>query len=440
MLNKLLAFVRQYDMVHPGDHIICAVSGGADSMALLFAMYLLKQKLKIDVSAAHFNHQLRGAESDRDAEFVKDFCSRHEIPLHLEAEQVIPGKKGLEAAARDARYRFLRSLPGKIATAHTANDNAETVLMHMVRGTGLKGLGAIAPVSDHLIRPMLSVTREDVLQFLDAYHIPYVEDSTNETDAFLRNRIRHNVMPLLAKENPKLAENLSAMALRLREDAALLLERAERSQTTDVFALRELPASERSQVLSNLLKSWGVCEPSAEHILQLERVVFSDKPSARVSFANGVVIGRNYHTLQPYSQDAKLDMVTLPCPGEIVLAQHGLRIACAEAEAYSDNMNCFTVCTVGPVYLRARREGDCIRLPGGTKSLKKLFIDRKIPAMERSRVPVLADDLGVLWVYGFGPNRDRLADTGPALEIQIEELTDSSQSIKKECAQQEVAK
>ena len=429
MLNKLLSFIRQYDMVHPGDHIICAVSGGADSMALLFAMYLLKQKLKIDVSAAHFNHQLRGAESDRDAEFVKDFCSRYEIPLHLEAEQVIPGKKGLEAAARDARYRFLRSLPGKIATAHTANDNAETVLMRMVRGTGLNGIGAIAPVSDHLIRPMLSVSREDVVQFLDTYHIPYVEDSTNETDAFLRNRIRHHVMPLLAQENPKIAENLSAMALRLREDAAVLTELAEQSHTTDVFALRELPVSRRSQVLSNLLKAWGVCEPSAEHILQLERVVFSDKPSARVSFTNGLVIGRNYNTLQPFPQETKLDMVSLPCPGEILLEQYGLRIICRQANVCCDQKNCFTVRTSGTVYLRSRREGDSIRLPGGTKSLKKLFIDRKIPAMERSRVPVLADDLGVLWVYGFGPNRDRLAGTIPALEIRIEELADSSQEI-----------
>ena len=155
MLNKLLAFIRRYEMIQPGDKVVCALSGGADSMALLFAMYLLKQKLKIDVSAAHFNHQLRGAESDRDAEFVKDFCSRYEIPLHLEAEQVIPGKKGLEAAARDARYRFLRSLPGKIATAHTANDNAETVLMNIIRGSGTSGLKGIDIKRDNLIRPLI---------------------------------------------------------------------------------------------------------------------------------------------------------------------------------------------------------------------------------------------------------------------------------------------
>lgn len=429
MLNKLLGFARQYRMIQPGDHIVCAVSGGADSMALLFAMYLLREKLGIEVSAAHFNHQLRSEESDRDAEFVKDFCARYEIPLHLGSGTVVPGKKGLEAAARDARYRFLRSLPGKIATAHTANDNAETVLMHMVRGTGLNGLGAIAPVSDQLIRPMLSVTRDDVLCFLEEYHISYVEDSTNASDAFLRNRLRHTVMPLLTQENPKIAENLSAMALRLREDAAVLEELAEQSQTADVSALRALPASRRSLVLSRLLKAWGVCEPGAEQIRQLERVVFSDKPSARVTFAGGIVIGRNYDKLQLYTLEDKLDAVMLPCPGEILPEQLGLRISCRTADECSDYDHCFTVRTVGAVYLRPRREGDRIRLSGGTKSLKKLFIDQKIPAAERSRIPVLADDLGVLWVYGFGPNRDRLAETIPALEIRIEELADSSQEI-----------
>ena len=128
MLNKLLAFIRQYDMVQPGDRIVCAVSGGADSVALLFAMYLLREKLQIELAAAHFNHGLRGEESDADEAFVCKLCQQYDIPLFSQKGTVAPGKKGLEAAARDARYGFLKSLPGKIATAHTANDNAETVL------------------------------------------------------------------------------------------------------------------------------------------------------------------------------------------------------------------------------------------------------------------------------------------------------------------------
>ena len=172
-------------MVDAGDHVICAVSGGADSVALLFAMYLLKEKLEIRLSAAHFNHRLRGEESDRDEAFVREFCGHYDIPLFVGSGEVKPGKKGLEAAARDARYAFLRQLPGKIATAHTADDNAETVLMRLIRGTGLKGLGAISPVRGNLIRPMLTVTRQDVLAFLEKERISYMTDSSNETDAFL---------------------------------------------------------------------------------------------------------------------------------------------------------------------------------------------------------------------------------------------------------------
>ena len=216
MLNKLRDFLRQYSMVRPGDRIIVAVSGGADSVALLFGLYLLKEELSIELEAAHFNHQLRGAESDRDAEFVRSFCAGYGIPLHEAGGRILPGEKGLEAAARDARYKFLRSLPGKIATAHTADDNAETVLLHLIRGTGLKGLGAIAPVSGNVIRPMLSVTRREVEQFLEEYSLTHVEDSSNASDAFLRNRIRHHIMPLLREENPRIAESVSSMALRLR--------------------------------------------------------------------------------------------------------------------------------------------------------------------------------------------------------------------------------
>ena len=241
MLNKLERFLREQNMIRPGDTVICAVSGGADSVALLFALYLLKEKLDITLEAAHFNHHLRDAESDRDAAFVANLCDRYEIPLHLGEGQIIPGKKGLEAAARDARYAFLRSLPGKIATAHTADDNAETVLMHLIRGTGLKGLGGITPIHGNVIRPMLRITRQEVEAFLEEWCLSHIEDSSNETDAFLRNRIRHHVMPLLVRENPKIAENLSQMALRLRLDEEFLAQQTNSTALPTVESLKPCP-------------------------------------------------------------------------------------------------------------------------------------------------------------------------------------------------------
>ena len=263
MQNKLLTFLREYDMVQPGDKVICAVSGGADSMALLWAMHLLKDKLQIQLQAAHFNHNLRGEESDRDEDFVVSFCENHGIPCHVGRGIVEAGEKGLEAAARTARYAFLQTLPGKIATAHTADDNAETLLLHLIRGTGLKGLGGIAPVRDNLIRPMLTVTRQDVLEFLEAEGIPWVNDSSNETDAFTRNRIRHHVMPLLKAENPSLLENLSGTALRLRQDEEALDTQAE--LTNYVTTLRNMPPAIQNRALRKLLLHFGVKEPEAEH-------------------------------------------------------------------------------------------------------------------------------------------------------------------------------
>ena len=254
MLNKLLELIRRYQMIQPGDRVICAVSGGADSVALLFGMYLLRAKLDITLEAAHFDHGLRGEESAADALFVENLCRQYEIPLHMGRGQVTAGEKGLEAAARDARYAFFASLPGKIATAHTADDNAETVLMHMVRGTGLKGLGGIAPIRDHVIRPMLGVTRQEVLAFLAEYHLRYVEDSTNATDAFLRNRLRHHVMPLLKQENPRLAESLSAMAQELREDEQRLMEHVNLDTIPPVSALRNMSDSLRSRYFAAFLK------------------------------------------------------------------------------------------------------------------------------------------------------------------------------------------
>ena len=256
MLNKLAAFLEENRMLQPGDELVCAVSGGADSVALLFAMYLLKDKLNIHLSAAHFNHHLRGAESDRDARFVEDLCGGLGIPLYMGEGTVVPGEKGLEAAARDARYAFLKGLPGKIATAHTADDNAETVLLHLVRGTGLKGLGGIPPVSGRLLRPMLTVTRREVEDFLREYSLKHVEDSSNESSAFLRNRIRHEVMPLLRRENPRIGENLSRLALGLRLDEACLEAQAS-APLPGVSRLRQLhPAVRRRYLRLQAEKRW----------------------------------------------------------------------------------------------------------------------------------------------------------------------------------------
>ena len=406
MLNKLKAFLRDYR----GQRIVCAVSGGADSMALLWGVYLLKDKLELDISAAHFNHQLRGAESHRDEAFVRDFCAGYGIDFVSGSTQVIAGPKGLEAAAREARYAFLKGLPGKIATAHTADDNAETILMHLVRGTGLKGLGGIAPVNGNLIRPMLDITRAEVLEFLAEYSIPYVEDSSNSGDDFLRNRLRHHVMPLLKQENPSLPQNLSAMAHRLRQDEQALTAAAEKQYTDDVHQLRVMEPAIRSRVLSKMLLCAGVKEPEGAHIAAMEKLVYSQNPSARAAFPGGVVMARSYETIQAIGESNTLVEQEITCPGEYVVSDMKLTLFPNDSTERTKDSFAFT--PKGKMVIRARRSGDTIRLMGGTKSVRKLLIDEKIPAPERDRIPVLADEEGVLAVLGFGGNLDRLSGDG----------------------------
>ena len=419
MLNKILAAIRRYEMVAPGDTVICAVSGGADSMALLWGMFLLKEKLGFHLEAAHFNHRLRGEESDSDAEFVRKFCDFHDIPLHLGSGNVVPGPKGLEAAAREARYAFLRSLDGTIATAHTADDNAETVLLHLIRGSGLRGLGGVTPKSDRLIRPMLDVTRAQVEEFLSENYIRHVEDSSNGSDAFLRNRLRHHVMPLLRAENPSIAAGLSAAAQRIREDAQLLDSLAWELDRTDVSVLREAPGPLRRRAIEGLLRENGFPEPSAEHIRQAEAVVFSEKPSARASFG-GVTLRRSYDRLTVEREQIILPTRALPAEGVTALPEIGLAVRTAKVDGPGEHV----VCPGGQMVVRSRRSGDSLTTKGGTKSLKKRFIDRKIPQWERSAVPVIADEQGVLTVYGFGPDETRKSG-GPYIRIEFVPISEN---------------
>lgn len=420
MLSDLRAFNRAHRLIEPGDKITCAVSGGADSMALLWSLYLLKDEWDLELSAAHFNHHLRGEESQRDEDFVRDFCAGYGIPLYVGSGEVKAGKKGLEAAAREARYAFLRTLPGKIATAHTADDNAETILLHLVRGTGLKGLGGIMPQNGNVIRPMLGVTRAQVEALLEEYCVPHIEDSSNGEDQFLRNRLRHGVMPLLREENPRIAENLSAMALRLRRDEEALSALADAD--ADIPTLRAQSPAVRARSLEQFLKASGVREPEGVHIAQAEALVFSDNPSAGANFP-GVTIARRYDRLEAVAREETPEETVLVPDSETTFGPW--RITCTDAQSIINDGYTFTVSPRGTIRVRSRRSGDALRLSGGSKSLKKRFIDRKIPARLRDSIPVFEDDLGILAVGELGADLSRRADSLPAVQIQIVKHSES---------------
>jgi tRNA(Ile)-lysidine synthase len=212
------------------------------------------------------------------------------------------------------------------------------------------------------------------------------------------------------------------MALRLREDEAYLSVQTEDAKTTDVSALQNQPDALRLRVLASLLEGWGVPEPEAEHIALADKLVFSDKPSAKAAFPGGVTVSRNYKTLEKAGEDTPITAVELPCPGEVEFPQINLRITCAPAKDLCKDRDRFTVATEGNIIIRSRNSGDKLRRSSGSKSLKELFIDSKIPASQRSLIPVLADEKGIIAVYGFGADTDRLAETLPAVEIRFENI------------------
>ena len=214
--HGLNALIETYGMIPPGSTVLCACSGGADSVYLLHRLYLLRERMGFRLAAAHYNHQLRGEESRRDEAFVRRFVAQwcgpaqvdgHElpgVPLYVGrgdvAAQAGELGRGLEETAREMRYAFLRETAAElggalIATAHTADDNGETILLHLLRGSGLRGLTGIRPVGEGLIRPMLTTTRAQVEEYLCLYGLPHVEDSSNRDESFSRNRLRWQVVP-----------------------------------------------------------------------------------------------------------------------------------------------------------------------------------------------------------------------------------------------------
>ncbi|MBR5491408.1 MAG: tRNA lysidine(34) synthetase TilS, partial [Oscillospiraceae bacterium] len=221
--DKILLFMEKHSMLPENGRIICAVSGGADSIMLL---HYLSTFENLNIMAAHYNHHLRGEESLRDELFVKSFCEKLGVELFCGGGDVAAYAKekgkSIEEAARELRYEFLHSLAEEqgavVATAHNADDNGETVLLNLSRGTGLKGLCGIPPVRGEYIRPLLQMSRDEIESYLACHGLEHIEDSSNATDDYSRNRLRHHVSPILKEINPAFTENVSRMTESLRED------------------------------------------------------------------------------------------------------------------------------------------------------------------------------------------------------------------------------
>lgn len=444
MRDKVLNWMRAQAMTRPGQTVICAVSGGADSVCMLHVLLALRSVLGLTIEAAHFNHCLRGQEADRDEAFVRALCQTLGVSLHVGRGDVraraAETHESIEEAARRLRYEFFATLPGLVATAHTQDDNLETVLLNLTRGTGLTGLCGIPPKRGSYIRPMLVLTRAEIEAYLAQNSLTYVTDSTNLLPDVRRNRLRQTVIPLLKEENPSVSQTVFRMCRLLEADDACLSSQAQATMQHAALAdgvscraLTPLPDAVRTRAVKQLLSGIHAPKLSEKHICAVDRLLSSVSPSAQVSLPGGFTAQRDYDRLY-LRQGAAADgfaPVTLR-PGEtVVLPACGVRVQCRMQEIFSEFQNtlstfaikCDTIESDIRLVLRPRQAHDVMRTAGGHKTLKKLFIERRISAAQRSRLPVVADARGVLGVYGIGINLDHAAAIGGrAIIITIEEL------------------
>lgn len=419
-------------LIRAGDHVICAVSGGADSMALLWSLYTRRQELSITVAAAHFNHRLRGAESERDERFVRDFCDRHGISLTVGSADVrtlaTEKKLGLEEAAREVRYAFFDTLPcDKIALAHNAQDNAETVLQHMLRGSGLRGLCGIAPQRGKIIRPLLSVSREEIEAFLRENGINWVLDSSNESLDYTRNRIRHEILPLLLRENPSFLPSIASHCEILRAEDELLdtyarelLDRAREGEKYQCKVLLSAPDALQKRALRLLVRGKLPQDVASAHVSQMQKLLKNASPSAVTALPHGLIL-RRYYDLVALEENKAVQSFTLTpirVDENSGISLCGWEISCHITENLQLFKNSpfhfalkYDMISEHGIAVRPRQCGDMLTL-SCRKSLKKWLIEKKIPLHERDGLPIFVSGEQIVAAAAVGVDRAFTAREG----------------------------
>ncbi|HET6488256.1 MAG TPA: tRNA lysidine(34) synthetase TilS [Syntrophales bacterium] len=434
-------------MLRRGDHVLVGLSGGADSVALLAVLNRLRPLYGLALSAAHFNHKMRGTESDADEVFVRALCKSLGIALVCRSleERTRPRGVSVEDFLRRHRYAFFERTrqetgASRVALGHHQDDQAETVLMNIIRGAGLAGLSGIPPVrSDTFIRPLIDCSRREILDFLESEGLSFVDDSTNTDERFLRNRIRIGLMPELeSRFNPAIGETLCRLADVIREENDYISRNAQdhvaRWRGDDVPKhpfqvpvpdLRGLHLALQRRVILEIARGVSAVESAIgfEHVQAVLDLAAGAKPSGCLDLPGGLLVARNYGLLEfrraeksgvrHRSERAPKDpgeafTLEVCIPGTVRIASLGMSIRFRELKrvpavtatagrAYLDRDR-----IAFPLVVRSIKPGDRIQPLGmkGTRKLKSVFIDDKIPRALRGTFPVLADTRSVLWVPG----------------------------------------
>ncbi|MGI5921443.1 MAG: tRNA lysidine(34) synthetase TilS [Syntrophomonadaceae bacterium] len=432
MLNRVAKYIEENQMIKSGDLIIVGVSGGPDSIALLHILNRLSKELHFSIVCAHLNHCLREA-ANAEEQFVRDKCLLWKIPFYSRMvkvrEAAASQKKSLEEMGRICRYRFfselLTELKGQsIATAHHGDDVAETVLLHLLRGTGLKGLRGILPVSGQLIRPLLGVKKAELVSYLNDNGINYCWDQSNEEVVYTRNRIRNELIPYLQKNfNPRIIDSLNQLAVMAREENQVLDEETERLwQDIAVKEEKELIIIDSKLLMSVksgyqrrlIKKALGMLAGEAEWDLEDTNMVMNladrEGSSRIIHLKKGVKVNKVYDQLIFTTLDRGITKFSypVPIPGQVIVHQTHDKyefdlVDRREFQPKDNEMYLDYDKITEPLVLRSRQNGDRFRPPGfkGHKKLKNYFIDQKVPLLERDKVPILASATTIYAILGF---------------------------------------
>lgn len=426
--NKVLSALNDYSMIKDASHIVVGFSGGADSVCLLHILNSIKNDHGFQLSAAHINHGIRGDEAERDAEFCRDFCNRYDIPFSLlEVDCVaLSAEKGqtLEECGRDIRYNYFQELcennTYRIATAHNANDNAETLLFNLARGTGLRGASGIPRVRSNIIRPLINCTRDEIEAYCNENNLSYVVDSTNLCDDYTRNKIRHSALPVLEDVNSGVIKNISSFTENVADVCDFIKASADTAvKSADMgngfYDAAVLMSLHKAVLSESIIAIFGEISNDTLDRQKVSAVISLIKTKGRIQIYDDIyaecfkncfrffrkdnLINDNEITVDPVSTDS------------LVFNGYALNFTkyanCSKKfnKNVLDNLiDCDKI--VGNLKVRTRREGDRFSIQSRkvSKTVKKLFNELSVPVEVRDKIPVLCDDEGVVWIYSIGTN------------------------------------
>ena len=463
LINKVSATIKKYSMLSEKEKILVGFSGGPDSVCLLYILNNLKDKFMLDLHAVYIDHTMRPEETPEEIEFCELLCKRLNVAFLTKSIDVkaYAKEQGLnrQEAARKLRYRIFEETAyeinaHKIALGHIADDQAETVLIRLFRGSGPTGLSGIPPVRGNIIRPLIEIERKEIERFLNERKSDFIVDSSNLKEDYLRNKIRLSLMPMLREFNPNIIETLSRTAAIFREEeryfeiivAKTLMKLISRKTDTRI-ELFLTPFEIMHKVIMRRVLRKAIDETrslrgiSFIHIEDIIELIKNGNPGDRLYLPKEIRIIKEYSTLIITSEPSvKLNTYTLTIPGETILKEAGILMKAStvesqESEVRSQNSGLWSTLAIFdadrlilPLVVRPRKNGDFF-YPfgfGKRKKLQDFFVDEKVPRDKRDRIPLIISGEDIVWVVGYrGDERFKVTGgTKKILRLEVKRIKD----------------